>query len=178
MSKQKDKWEELQYNHFILEHPHAHSQDPEHFRRAFFSLAKFPAIRSAAQLEKAIVKYLKFLGHSASKVSTQGTWVKGKKGIRMASSLGKAESFDTGRYIPGGGRKGASDISSTVYGISVEIEVKFSKGDRLSKEQIAYSAEIQKAGGFFLVAKNFDEFYDDFHDLLDHPKMVLMKSMM
>jgi hypothetical protein len=178
MSKQKEIWEELQYQKMVLEHPSAYKRDPDQFNRAFKSLCKFPAIRSAAQLEKVIVKYLLALGHSASKVSTQGTWVKGKKGVGMASSLGKAESFDTGRYIPGGGRKGASDISSTIYGITVEIEVKFSKGDRLSKEQIAYGAEIQKAGGFFMVAKNFDDFYHEFKDILDHPKMVLMKSMM
>ena len=177
MMNPKEIYEMLVYQKMVSEHPSSYRRDPEQFDRAFKPLGKFPAIRSAAQLEKVIVNYIKMMGHSASKVSTQGTYLKGKKTVSTNVLGHKYVNQESGKYMPGGGRKGASDISATVYGLSVMIEVKFSKGDRLSKEQKAYAAEIQNAGGFFMVAHRFEDFFEKFKELLDHPKMVLLASM-
>jgi hypothetical protein len=55
-------------------------------------------------------------------------------------------------------------VSAIVRGRSVKIEIKVGQ-DRLSEHQIKYGDAVTKAGGVYLVVKNFDEFinwYDSF----------------
>jgi len=60
-------------------------------------------------------------------------------------------------------------------GISVSIEVKFSKGDKLSEEQKRFKEMKEGAGGFFIVAKTLDGFLNDFEELLQHPKIKMLE---
>ena len=55
--------------------------------------------------------------------------------------------------------KGSADISATIQGKSIKIEIKWGK-DRQSPAQAKYQAEIEKAGGIYLIIHTFDEFYE------------------
>jgi hypothetical protein len=68
-----------------------------------------------------------------------------------------------GTYTPSTGTKGSADISATIRGRSVKIEVK--QKDKQSEVQKQYQQSIEKAGGVYKIFRNFDDFiiwYDDF----------------
>jgi hypothetical protein len=62
-----------------------------------------------------------------------------------------------GKWTKGTGTKGSADISATINGRSVKIEIKYGK-DRQSEAQIRYQEMIEKAGGTYLIVKSFDDF--------------------
>lgn len=52
---------------------------------------------------------------------------------------------------------GTADISATIQGRSVKIEVKIGR-DRQSEEQRLYQRDIEAAGGLYYIARDFDSF--------------------
>jgi len=54
---------------------------------------------------------------------------------------------------------GSADISATIKGRSVKIEVKIGK-DRQSDAQKRYQEMIERAGGIYIIAKDFDSFVE------------------
>jgi hypothetical protein len=85
----------------------------------------------------------------------------------MGKRIDKTKTVDTvlGRrqiggvsWIKGTGTKGSADISATIKGRSVKIEVKYGK-DRQSEYQKEYQQAIETAGGVYVIAKDFDSWY-------------------
>lgn len=104
--------------------------------------------QTANGLTGCIIAYLKLKGHQAERVNCVGTPFEAGKdrfGKRLYH-LGKT-TMD----------KGTADISATVFGWSVKIEVKIG-ADRLSDYQINYAERVQNAGGFYFVARDFGTF--------------------
>jgi hypothetical protein len=62
-----------------------------------------------------------------------------------------------GTWTPSTSTKGSADISATIRGRSVKIEVKYGK-DKQSEVQKKYQESIEQAGGTYFIARNFDEF--------------------
>jgi len=58
---------------------------------------------------------------------------------------------------------GSADISATIKGLTVMIEVKWGR-DRQSEAQKVYQAKIEKAGGIYLIIRKFEEFYDWYYE--------------
>jgi hypothetical protein len=126
--------------------------------------AKYPSMRpelipltdwkdtSANALTKCIIFWINALGGQAERISNQGQYRAGKK-IPMMDSFKQLP----GKWTPGQGTKGTADISATIRGRSVKIEVKYAK-DRQSEHQKAYQEAIEKAGGTYIIAKDFDSF--------------------
>ena len=52
--------------------------------------------------------------------------------------------------------KGSADISATIHGKSVKIEIKWGH-DRQSQAKAKYQSEIEKAGGIYLIVHTFDQ---------------------
>ncbi len=109
--------------------------------------------RTANGLTKCIIEYIKIKGGQAERINTTGTPVveRGENGRRLVSW----------RY--GNTTKGSADISATIKGLSVKIEVKIGS-DRQSPEQKKYQQEIENAGGIYYIARNFADFvkwYDE-----------------
>ncbi len=97
-----------------------------------------PDCNTSNGLTQAIVKFLLWHGHRATRVSSAGRMVKGK-------------------YIPGGTRKGAADISATVHGKSLMLEIKIGS-DKPSEYQLREQELERKAGGIYEFVKTFEEF--------------------
>jgi len=51
------------------------------------------------------------------------------------------------------------------YGVSVAIEVKIGK-DRLSEYQQTVKEEIERSGGVYIVARNWDQFFKEWEAIL------------
>ena len=140
----------------------------------FDELCKFIAPKSAAQMEAKIVAFLKLKGHQAETIKTSGNFKEGKK--NTVDILGRNRVIGKGKYIPGTGTKGSADVSSTIFGLTVKWEVKFSKSDRQSEAQKVYEANVIQAKGFYFVVRTLDEFYLKYYELIELPQFQLMKG--
>lgn len=113
---------------------------------------------SANGLTRCIIDFLNYSGHQAERISSMGRVIKGKDKFGIDGKVYKGES----KYIPGTSTKGTADISATINGKSVKIEVKFGK-DRQSEAQKQYQKSVEQAGGVYFISSTFDDFID-FYD--------------
>ena len=120
--------------------------------------------KTANSLTKAIVKWINLNGYQAERISTSGRWVDNSKVV--TDVLGNQKKIGSGKYIKGSGTKGSADISATIKGRSIKIEVKIGK-DRQSEAQVEYQKAIERAGGIYFIAKDFDSFYEFYTTLVE-----------
>lgn len=120
--------------------------------------------KTANGLTKAIVKWINLNGYQAERISTSGRWVDNSKVV--TDVLGNQKKIGSGKYIKGSGTKGSADISATIKGKSIKIEVKIGK-DRQSEAQIEYQKAIERAGGIYFIAKDFNSFYHFYTTLVE-----------
>ena len=118
--------------------------------------------KTANSLTKAIVKWINLNGYQAERISTSGRWVDNSKVV--TDVLGNQKKIGSGKYIKGSGTKGSADISATIKGRSIKIEVKMK--DKQSEAQIEYQKAIERAGGIYFIAKDFDSFYEFYSTLV------------
>ncbi len=102
-------------------------------------------------LTAAIVDYVNLLGGFASRISSTGLY---REGIGWTKS---------------NTRKGISDIIAVYSGKAYAIEVKIGK-DRQSEDQRSFEVDWERAGGLYIIAKSFDDFYEDFNNSLNIKK--------
>jgi hypothetical protein len=117
--------------------------------------------KTANGLTRMVTSFLAFSGHQAERINTMGTF----RGPKKYTNLdGVTRSVGKGTYTKTTGTKGSADISATINGRSVKIEIKIG-ADRQSEDQKRYQESIERAGGVYIIVKNFDEFilwYDSF----------------
>ena len=112
---------------------------------------------SANELTKAVIKFIRLSGGQAERISVTGRTINTRK--TYTDILGHRKTIGPVKYIPSAMTKGSADISATIQGKSIKIEIKWGK-DRQSPAQANYQAEIEKAGGIYLIVHTFDQFYD------------------
>jgi hypothetical protein len=117
--------------------------------------------KTANGLTKAIIDFLNLSGHFAERINTMGRMIDSRK--QVTDVIGRTKTIGTAKYIPTTGTKGSADISATINGKSVKIEVKIGK-DRQSQDQIQYQQRTEQAGGIYLIAKDFQGFYEWYVD--------------
>ena len=118
---------------------------------------------TANSLTKSIIRFIQLNGYQAERISTSGRWVDNSKVV--TDVLGNQKKIGSGKYIKGSGTKGSADISATIKGKSIKIEVKIGK-DRQSESQIEYQKAIERAGGIYFIAKDFTSFYEFYTTLV------------
>lgn len=92
-------------------------------------------------LTKAIIDFIDLSGGWATRISTEGRYIK---------------SIDA--RIPSSVKTGTADIHACWKGMHLSIEVKVGK-DTQSEVQKEVEAAIRRAGGQYFIAKTFDSFY-------------------
>lgn len=110
---------------------------------------------TANGLTKCIVDYIRLNGGQAERINTIGIPQDTRK--QVTDVLGRTRTIGSVTWRPSGSTIGSSDISATIQGRSVKIEIKIGK-DRQSQAQRQYQAAIEAAGGLYYIAKNFTEF--------------------
>ena len=127
--------------------------------------------KTANELTKTICKFITYIGGQAERISNQGQYRDNTKVV--TDVLGRQRTIGSGTWTKGQGTNGTADISSTIpikmkngqtIGLSLKIEVKFGK-DRMSQAQGRYKEEIEKTGGRYMIAKDFDSFLIEFREL-------------
>ena len=106
---------------------------------------------SANGLTKCIIFWINANDGQAERISNQGQYREGKK-IPVGDSFKQL----AGKWTPGQGTKGTADISATIRGRSVKIEVK--QNDKQSEAQKQYQQAIESAGGIYEIFRDFDSF--------------------
>jgi hypothetical protein len=113
------------------------------------------ADNSANALTKCVIAYITFMGGQAERISSQGQYREGAK-IQVGTGELAHHRQLPGKWTPGQSTKGTADISSTIRGRSVKIEIK--QKDKQSDVQKQYQAAIERAGGVYIIVRSFDEF--------------------
>jgi hypothetical protein len=111
---------------------------------------------SANGLTRSVIRILEIHGFQAERINTMGVYRGPKKYTDMD---GIQRTVGKGRYTRSTGTPGSADISATIAGKSVKIEIKYGK-DRLSEAQKAYRDSIERAGGVYIVVRELDVFYE------------------
>lgn len=110
---------------------------------------------TANALTKCIIDYIRFTGGQAERINTTGRPI--DRRITYTDVIGRRCVAGSIEWIPGTSTNGSADISATISGKSVKIEVKIGR-DRLSEAQKQYQRDIEAAGGMYFIAKNLSEF--------------------
>jgi hypothetical protein len=115
-------------------------QYPNAWKDGLYSPPPMPTMSKANGLTKYITNFLFWKGHRATRVNVQGRIVNGK-------------------WIPSSTRKGTADISATIRGRSVMIEIKVGS-DRPRPEQLQEQERERRAGGIYEFIRTADEFLE------------------
>lgn len=122
--------------------------------------------KTANGLTKCIVDWINLNGGQAERISNTGRYIDNKKIV--TDVLGIRRQIGSGQYIKGTGTNGTADISATINGRSVKIEVKMK--DKQSDAQKRYQESIESAGGQYWIAHDFGEFIFQYVCFLDYIK--------
>jgi hypothetical protein len=116
-----------------------------------YCLPDIPKIKTANGLTKFILNFIKWDGYRATRISSTGRYIEAKnsQGHKIANS---------GKFIPGTTRKGTADISCTIKGKSVMIEIKVGN-DKPSEFQLKEQQLERNAGGIYEFISTPDNFF-------------------
>ena len=134
-----------------------------------YTLEKYPSFKNmehcipkvnlkengANALTRLVIDFLTYNGSQAERISSQGQYRDGKK--QVTDCIGRTRTIGSGLWTPGTSTKGTADISATIKGRSVKIEIKWG-ADRQSEAQKEYQLSIEKALGIYIIVKTFDDF--------------------
>ena len=118
--------------------------------------------KTANSLTKAIVTYINLIGGQAERISSMGRVIDGRKVV--TNTLGQTGIIGSQTYIRGTSTNGTADISAIYKGKSLKIEVKIGK-DKQSEVQKIYEANVNRAGGFYILAKDWNGFIESFNTI-------------
>ena len=119
---------------------------------------------TANGLTRCIIDYLHYKGWQAERINTTG--IPHDTRQQATDILGRTRTIGSVEWRPSGSTKGSADISATIGGRSVKIEVKIGK-DRQSAAQRQYQAAIEQAGGLYYIARDFTTFVAWYHQNFD-----------
>lgn len=118
---------------------------------------------TANGLTKCILEFLRLNGWQAERINTTGRVIDNRK--TYTDVIGRTVTIGSTKYIPTTGTKGSADISATIKGRSVKIEIKIGQ-DRQSEAQKEYQRSVEQSGGVYILAKTFDDFYYWYMDFI------------
>lgn len=116
-------------------------------------------------LTKTIIAFLQYHGCQAERIPVEGRVIDQRETVQDV--LGRSRSIGSVKRIPSSATKGSTDISSTIRGKSVKIEVKYGK-DRQSDKQKEYQTAIEASEGIYLIAKTFEQITEELMKIIDN----------
>ena len=120
--------------------------------------------KTANGLTKCVITWINLHGGQAERINTTGRMIDKTKVV--SDALGQKRMIGSVEWQKGTGTKGSADISATIQGRSVKIEVKMK--DKQSIDQIKYQNAIENAGGQYWLVHNFDEFIFHYYCFIDY----------
>lgn len=114
-------------------------------------------------LTKCVIDYIKLRGFQAERTNSMGVQTDNR--ITSTDILGNSRIIGSRKWIKSNGQTGTTDISATIQGRSVKIEIKCkATGDNIQSEaQKEYQKQIEASGGVYLIVRTFDDFFNWFN---------------
>jgi hypothetical protein len=135
---------------------------PNH-RRDLTMPIKHYEVTKANGLTQAVIAVIRCTGYQAERINTTGRQIDNRK--EFTDVVGIRRTVGSLTWIPGTGTKGSADISATIQGRSVKIEIKIGR-DRQSQAQLDYQADVERAGGIYVIIKTLEDFFQWFDNFL------------
>jgi hypothetical protein len=132
---------------------------PQAWKDGHYAPPHYPKVNTANGLTKFICNFLMWHEHRATRINSTGRLIDGLEKQPSGAIL------TTKKWIPGSTRKGTSDISATIRGRSVMIEIKIGK-DRASPYQISEQERERKAGGIYEFISTPEQFFALYDSLI------------
>lgn len=126
------------------------------YHDGFYLEPRIAKVDTANGLTSFICNFLSWKGHRATRINVSGRLVDGVEKQPSGASVGVK------KWIPSSTRKGTADISATIKGRSVMVEIKVGR-DKPRPEQLAEQIRERRAGGiyeFISTPEQFFELYD------------------
>lgn len=123
---------------------------PDHCRSV-----KMPSDTTANGLTRLIIDWINMSGYHAERINTMGRVIDKRKNV--TDVVGRTKTIGSMTYIPTSGQRGSADISATIAGISIKVEVKIGK-DRQSSHQKVYQQQIERSGGVYIIVRSMEDF--------------------
>ena len=147
------QFKQLEIDRFKADHP------TMPYAESFFNSKFKYNDKTANGLTQMVIRYIKFIGGQAERISTTGRPIDGTKVFQDA--IGRTRMIGSVTWIPGSGTKGSADISAiiksnkgTVIPWKIEIKMK----DKQSEAQKQYENDVIGAGGQYSIVHSFEEF--------------------
>lgn len=128
----KERYNQAHYEYYCKKYPNV-------VLDGLYCKPTLPKYKTANGLTKFITNYILWAGWRATRINSMGRQVGGK-------------------WIPGTTRKGTADISATVKGRSIMIEIKVGR-DKPSEYQLKEQELERKSGGIFEFISSPEEFF-------------------
>jgi len=112
--------------------------------------------KTANGLTQCIIHFINYSGGQAERINCTGRIIDNR--VTVKDVLGNQRIIGSIQYAKTAGQRGTSDISATIKGRSVKIEVKIGN-DRQSEAQRQYQQSIEKSGGLYFIATDFEMFF-------------------
>lgn len=116
--------------------------------------------KTANELTKAIIAFFEIQGGIGERINSMGKVIDTRKTYQDPIT-GQTKVIGSIDWVKGTSTDGTADISATVFGLSVKVEVKIGN-DRQSEAQKKYQERIEQAGGIYIIARSFDGFLHEF----------------
>lgn len=113
--------------------------------------------KTANGLTCCIIDFLRYTGCQAERINNTGRMIDERKIV--TNVIGTYKTVGSVKWVYGTGTRGTADISATINGKSVKIEVKIGR-DIQSEHQKQYQRSIEQSGGLYFIAKDFQHFID------------------
>lgn len=142
----KQRYQVAHEQWFKIKYPHA-------YKDGFYLEPKMPKVDTANGLTTFITNYLSWMGHRATRINVMGRLVDGVEKQPSGAKIGVK------KWLPSSTRKGTADISATIKGRSVMLEIKVGK-DKPRPDQLSEQIRERKAGGIYEFLSTPDEFFE------------------
>jgi hypothetical protein len=109
----------------------------------------------ANDLTRLVIDFLTLNNCQAERITSQGQYRDNTK--QVTDVIGRVRTIGSGTWTKGTSTAGTADISATIKGRSVKIEIKWAK-DVQSSAQKQYQNAIEKSMGIYIIVKTFDDF--------------------
>lgn len=116
--------------------------------------------KTANDLTRAIIDFVRLRGGQAERINTTGRPI--DRRVVYTDVVGMTRTVGSIEWIKGTGTRGSADISATIKGQSVKLDVKIGT-DRQSQAQKEYKKNIEAAGGIYYIARDFTSFVEWFN---------------
>lgn len=117
---------------------------------------------TANGLTKCVIDMVTLNGFQAERINSTGRVL--LKQSKSISIFDISRNVNRGKWIKGSSTNGTADISATIKGRSVKIEIKCkATGDHYqSADQKRYQKDVERAGGVYIIVRDFDSFLEWF----------------